>query len=198
MSRAGRRAAERCPAGGHVFCDQTLIEPHCQLETRWRKLRARSLESLLTPFTNTSRRPAQRTRRPARRHFGGARPPDVRAAESPGAGCHGPHPPSQADLDGQAARKGRIPDAGTDSRNPGRFSAAPEASLGLTPRSITVDRLGIVVSDQKVPTTPMSHARFPRNPRPRQAHLHGHAGPHPPGRGPRGGRTLSATSSTGS
>ncbi len=125
------------------FSDQTLVEPHCNLEVTLENLRCRGLESLLRTFhdhveTLRSERDGLRADVSMQRaHL------TVLRGKSPG-----PEFQTQrrhlAELDARLREKAA-------SLMPDQLLAAlanylrePEASLGLSPVSITVDRLGVV------------------------------------------------------
>ena len=128
------------------FCDQTLVEPHCNLEVTLENLRNRGLESLLHTFHDHVE--ALRSERDGlradvsmeRAHL------TVLRGKSPGPEF-ATHTRHLAELDARLRERAA-------SLMPDQVLAAlvdylrePEASLGLSPVSVTVDRLG-VVSDQ--------------------------------------------------
>jgi len=128
------------------FSDQTLVEPHCNLEVTLENLRCRGLESLLHTFHDHVE--ALRSERDGlradvsmeRAHL------TVLRGKSPGPEF-ATHTRHLAELDARLRERAA-------SLMPDQLLAAladylcePEASLGLSPVSVTVDRLG-VVSDQ--------------------------------------------------
>ena len=125
------------------FSDQTLVEPHCNLEVTLENLRCRGLESLLRTFhdhveTLRSERDGLRADVSMQRaHL------TVLRGKSPGPEF-ATHTRHLAELDARLREKAA-------SLMPDQLLAAladylrePEASLGLSPVSITVDRLGVV------------------------------------------------------
>ncbi len=125
------------------FSGQTLVEPHCNLEVTLENLRCRGLESLLRTFhdhveTLRSERDGLRADVSMQRaHL------TVLRGKSPGPEFE-THTRHLADLDARLREKAA-------SLMPDQLLAAladylrePEASLGLSPVSITVDRLGVV------------------------------------------------------
>ena len=125
------------------FSDQTLVEPHCNLEVTLENLRCRGLESLLRTFhdhveTLRSERDGLRADVSMQRaHL------TVLRGKSPGPEFQ-THTRHLAELDARLREKAA-------SLMPDQLLAAladylrePEASLGLSPVSITVDRLGVV------------------------------------------------------
>lgn len=128
------------------FCDQTLVEPHCNLEVTLENLRAKGLESLLSTFHDhveslrSEREGLRADVSMQRAHL------TVLRGKSPGPEFQ-THTRHLAELDAQLREKAA-------SLMPDQLLAAlvdylrePEAWLGLSPVSVTVDRLGIV-SDQ--------------------------------------------------
>ena len=128
------------------FCDQTLVEPHCNLEITLENLRNRGLESLLHTFHDHVE--ALRSERDGlradvsmeRAHL------TVLRGRSPGPEFT-THTRHLAELDGKLREtvKSLMPDQILPAL--AAYLREPEASLGLSPVSVTVDRLG-VVSDQ--------------------------------------------------
>ena len=125
------------------FCDQTLVEPHCNLEVTLENLRCRGLESLLHTFhdhveTLRSERDGLRADVSMER----AQLTVLRnKSPSPEFETHTRH---LMELDTQLSKM-------ATSLMPDQLLAAladylrePEISLGLSPVSITVDRLGVV------------------------------------------------------
>ena len=125
------------------FSDQTLVEPHCNLEVTLENLRCRGLESLLRTFhdhveTLRSERDGLRADVSMQRaHL------TVLRGKSPG-----PEFQTQtrhlAELDARLREKAAslMPDQLLTAL--ADYLREPEASLGLSPVSITVDRLGVV------------------------------------------------------
>ena len=125
------------------FSDQTLVEPHCNLEVTQENLRCRGLESLLRTFHDHVE--ALRSERDGLRADASMERAHltVLRGKSPGPEF-GTHTRHLAELDARLREKAA-------SLMPDQLLAAladylrePEASLGMSPVSITVDRLGVV------------------------------------------------------
>jgi hypothetical protein len=125
------------------FSDQTLVEPHCNLEVTLENLRCRGLESLLRTFhdhveTLRSERDGLRADVSMQRaHL------TVLRGKSPGPEF-ATHTRHLAELDARLREKAAslLPEALLAAL--ADYLREPEASLGLSPVSITVDRLGVV------------------------------------------------------
>ncbi len=141
------------------FCDQTLVEPHCNLEVTLENLRCRGLESLLRTFHDHVE--ALRNERDGlradvsmqRAHL------TVLRGKSPGPEFE-THTRHLAELDARLREKAA-------SLMPDQLLAAlvdylrePEASLSLSSVSVTVDRLG-VVSEQSDDDINLHTLKFP-------------------------------------
>lgn len=141
------------------FQDHTLVEPHCNLRATQESLRGNALASLLRTFhehVDALRAEREGLRADAsveRAHL------TVLRGKTPGAEYQ-VHTRHLADLDAKlrATAESLMPDQLLGALC--EFLQAPETSLGLSPISITVDRLG-VVSDQPANDIDVHTLNFP-------------------------------------
>ncbi|MDR2188775.1 MAG: hypothetical protein LBE62_12135 [Azonexus sp.] len=143
MKRVGDVIENDVPLRLLFFSDQTLIEPHCELESLCQRLRHRALESLFQTFQ--AHLDALRQERDGLSAESAAERSHLTvlrgAADGPAHAVHTRHL-TEVDLRLRAAIASLLPDPLLDAL--GDFLLAPEAALRLAPFSVSVDRLGII------------------------------------------------------
>jgi len=146
MAQQGDLIQSDVPQTVIYFSDQTLIEPSCNLQTMLENLRCNALASLLRTFHEHVE--ALRSERAGLRADASVERAHMTVLHGKAEGEeYAVHSRHLAELEAKLRATGEslMPDPLLQAL--GDFLRAPEASLRLTPVSITVDRLGIVSNE---------------------------------------------------